>query len=472
MTDNHSEEPVTDPFKPYKGRFETYETIPEKGRDKDSIINELSTMAKEENAKWKTGQVSGSLYHAGDEHRAFLNKIFSFFSHVNTIQFDLCPSMAKFESEIISMAANMLNGNAVKDHNPEDHVCGTVTSGGSESIAMAMKAYRDKARAENGITSPEVVMPKTAHPAFHKAGMYFGIKIVEVPVDPPDFRVNPDKVEADISEHTIAIVGSAGNYPYGLIDPLEDLSDIALKHNIGFHVDGCLGGFILPWIDKLGYDLPVFDFRLKGLTSMSADTHKYGFALKGTSVVLYRNNSFRRHQYFSFPDWPGGIYASPTAAGSRSGGLSAATWASLVYLGEEGYLKAARAMMTISDELKKGIEEIPELTLIGDPTFVISFRSEDIDVFHVNDFMKTKGWRFNVLQLPPALHFCVTLPQTEVPDIAGRMVADLKEGVEYAKTKAGTTAETTALYGLAGTLEGNQAVNEILCGAFDLMYSI
>ncbi len=205
---------------------------------------------------------------------------------------------------------------------------------------------------------------------------------------------------------------------------------------------------------------------------MSADTHKYGFALKGTSVVLYRNHNMRRYQYFSFPDWPGGIYASPTSAGSRSGGLTAATWASMVYLGEEGYLKAAEAMMKISNKIKKGVEEIPELTIIGDPTFVVSFRSDDIDVFHVNDFMKTKGWRFNILQLPPALHFCVTMPQTEVPDIAGRLIRDLKEGVEYAKTKAGTVAETTALYGLAGTIEGNQAVTELLCSAFDLMYTV
>lgn len=472
MPDKHAEEPVTDPFKPYKGRFESYEAIPEKGRNKDDIVNELSTMSLEENAKWKTGQVSGTFYHAGDEHREFLNKIFSFFSHVNTLQFDLCPSMSKFESEIIAMTAKMMHGDAVNAHNPEDNVCGTVTSGGSESIAMAMKAYRDKARSEKGITSPEVIMPKTAHPAFQKAGMYFGIKIVEIPVDPPDYRVSPSKVEAEINENTIAIVGSAGNYPYGLIDPLEELSDIALKHNIGLHVDGCLGGFILPWVEKLGYNVPVFDFRLKGLTSMSADTHKYGFALKGTSVVLYRNNNFRRHQYFSFPDWPGGIYASPTAAGSRSGGLTAATWASLIYLGEEGYLKAAGAMMKISDDIKKGVEEIPELTIIGEPTFLISFCSDDIDVFHVNDFMKTKGWRFNILQLPPALHFCVTMPQTEVPDIAERLIADLKEGVEYAKTKIGTVAETTALYGLAGTIDGNQAVNEIMCGAFDLMYTV
>jgi glutamate/tyrosine decarboxylase-like PLP-dependent enzyme len=232
-----------------------------------------------------------------------------------------------------------------------------------------------------------------------------------------------------------------------------------------------LGGFILPWIEKLGYSIPPFDFRLPGVTSMSADTHKFGFALKGTSVVLYRNNRLRRHQYFAFPDWPGGIYASPTAAGSRSGGLSAATWASMVYLGEEGYLRAVKAIMEVADAIKQGVETIPELILIGEPTFLISFRSDEVDVFHVNDFMKTRGWRFNCLQLPPALHFCVTMPQTAVPQIAERLIADLKEGVQYAKSKAGTVAETTALYGLAGSIEGNQQITDLLCNVFDYMYS-
>jgi len=472
MTQNASEKEKVDPFKPYKGRFESYASIPERGRDKDDIFKELSTMAEAENAKWKTGQVSGTFYHAGDEHREFLNKVFSLFSHENTLQFDLCPSMFKMESEIISMTARMLNGDAVKDHNPEDQVCGTVTSGGTESILMAMKAYREWARAEKGIAAPEIIMPHTAHPAFDKAGRYFGIKMVHIPVSEPDFRVNPQAVEAHINENTAALVGSAGNYPYGLIDPLEKLSDIALKHDIGFHVDGCLGGFIFPWLEKLGYDIPPFDFRLAGVTSMSADTHKYGFALKGTSVVLYRNNIFRRHQYFNVPDWPGGMYASPTAAGSRSGGLTAATWAALVYLGEEGYLKAAKSIMTVADKIKTGIEAIPELTLIGQPTFVISFRSEDVDVFHINDFMKTKGWRFNVLQLPPALHFCVTMPQTFADGVAERFLEDLHTGVDYAKSKAGTVAETTALYGLAGTLEGNQQVTELVFGFFDYLYSV
>jgi glutamate/tyrosine decarboxylase-like PLP-dependent enzyme len=461
-----------DPFKPYKGRFEEYQALPARGRDQEDILKELSTMAEEENTKWQTGQVSGTFYHAGEAHRAFLNKVFSLFSHENTIQFDMCPSMFKMESEILAMTAKMLNGDAVKDHHPEDQVCGTVTSGGTGSILMAMKVYRDWAREEKGISAPEIVMPHTAHPAFDKSAQYFGIKMVHIPVAEPDFRVDPRAVEERINENTAAIVGSAGNYPYGLIDPLDKLSDIALKHDIGYHVDGCLGGFILPWIEKLGYDVPLFDFRLPGVTSMSADTHKYGFALKGTSVVLYRNHNLRRYQYFNVPDWPGGMYASPTAAGSRSGGLTAATWAAMVYLGEEGYLKSTRAIMAVADTIKNGIRKMPELSLIGEPTFVISFRSDKVDIYHVNDFMKTKGWRFNVLQLPPALHFCVTMPQTFVPDVAERFLEDLHAGVEYARTKAGTVAETTALYGLAGTIEGNQQVTELIYGVFDYLYSV
>jgi sphinganine-1-phosphate aldolase len=472
MSEKNDDIQNSDPFKPYKGRFQIHERIPEKGRTKEEILKELQIMSDEENAKWKNGRVSGTFYHAGDDHRAFLNKVFSFFSHVNTIQFDLCPSMARFESEIISMTAKMLHGDAVKAYNPDDEVCGTVTSGGSESIAMAIKVYRDKARAEKGITAPEIIMPKTAHPAFHKAGQYFGIKMIEVPVDPPDYRVDPYRIEANINANTVAIVGSAGNYPYGLIDPLDALSELAVKHSIGFHVDGCLGGFILPWIEQLGYQIPLFDFRLPGLTSISADTHKFGYALKGTSVVLYRNKNFRKYQYFLFPDWPGGIYASPTAAGSRSGGLSAATWAAMVYLGQEGYLKAAAAIMQVAGGIRKSVESIPELKLIGQPTFIISFQSGEVDVFHINDFMKTKGWRLNCLQLPPALHFCATMPQTLISGISDQFAMDLKAGVQYAKDNAGKAAQSSAVYGIAGTVEGNQIVNELLCGVFDHMYAI
>jgi sphinganine-1-phosphate aldolase len=472
MPDKPLDTPPADPFKPYKGRLKSYHRLPAAGRDKESIFKELALMAEEENAKWKNGRVSGTFYHAGEEHLEFLNRIFSLYSHVNVIQVDLCPSMCKFESEIVSMTAKMLHGDAVKDVNPQDEVCGTVTSGGTESIVMAMKVYRDRARAERGITAPEIVKPKTAHPAFNKAGEYFSIKMVEVPVELPDFRVDPRALEARINENTVAIVGSAGNYPYGLIDPLEELSEIALKHQIGFHVDGCLGGFIFPWIEKLGYPIPPFDFRLPGVSSMSADTHKYGYGLKGTSVVLYRNRSLRRYQYFNVPDFPGGIYVSPSIAGSRSGGLTASTWAAMVYLGEEGYLKGAASIMKVADQIKKGIQDMPDLTLIGEPTFVISFRSDKLDVFHINDFMKAKGWRFNVLQLPPALHFCVTMPQTMVPDLAERFVEDLEPAVDYARSKTGTPSETSALYGMAGSTQGNQMMSDLLVAFLDYFYTV
>jgi glutamate/tyrosine decarboxylase-like PLP-dependent enzyme len=471
MTDKKQPE-IQDPFKPYKGRFESFHSLPEKGRNKETIFEELSLMAEEENAKWKTGKVSGTFYHAGDEHREFMNRAYGLFSHVNTLQFDLCPSMFKMESEVISMTAKMLNGDAVKEYNPDDEVCGTMTSGGSESIMMAMKSYRDWAREEKGITEPEIVMPNTAHPAFDKAGSYFGIKMVHVPVHEPDFRVDPKAVREHITANTIALVGSAGNYPYGLIDPIEDLSDIALEKNIGLHVDGCLGGFILPWFEKLGRNIPPFDFRVPGVTTMSADTHKYGFAPKGTSVVLYRNSKLRRYQYFNVPDWPGGMYASPTAAGSRSGGLTAAAWAAMMYLGEEGYLDIVRSIMEMADKLIEGVRSVPELILIGEPTFVVSFRSEEVDVYHVNDFMKTRGWRFNVLQLPPALHFCVTLPQTKVDGIAETFTVDLKEGVEYARSKEGEPSASSALYGIAGSVEGNQTVTNMTYGFFDHLFSV
>lgn len=461
-----------DPFKPYKGRFQSYERLPEKGRERDDIIQELSTMSAEENAKWKDGKVSGTFYHAGEEHLQFLNSVFSLFSHVNVLQVDLCPSMTKFESEIISMTARMLNGDEVKANNPSDEICGNVTFGGSESIMLAMKVYRDRARAEKNITAPEVILPITAHPAFHKGGIYFGIKMVLAPVSDSNFRVIPGEVKKLINSNTIALVGSAGNYPYGLIDPIEDLSNIALEHGIGLHVDGCLGGFILPWIEKLGYPIPPFDFRLPGLTSMSADTHKFGFGLKGNSVVLYRNTQLRRYQYFQMAHWPGGVYASPTMSGSRSGGLSAATWAAMVYLGEEGYLRNAAAIMKVADGIKDGVRGIPELEIIGDPTFVISFRSSSVDIFHVNDYMISRGWRFNGLQNPPAIHFCATMPQTLVPGIADRLVADLREGVNYAKAKSGEKARSSALYGMSGSLEGREQLANILFGTFDHLYRI
>jgi sphinganine-1-phosphate aldolase len=248
---------------PYKDRYEAHTSIPARGRDQENVYSELKEIAEEEDAKWETGLVSGTMYHGGKEHYAFLNRVFSLYSYVNLIQRDICPSGTKFESEIISMTANMLHGGAAKEHNPDDDVCGTVTSGGSESIYNALFVYREWARKEKGISQPEMVVPATLHPAFFKSAHYMGIKIIPVPVN-EKFEADVQAMRAQINKNTIAIAGSAGTYPHGVVDPIEQLSDLALEYQIGLHVDGCLGGFILPWIKRLGYEVPLFDFRVPG----------------------------------------------------------------------------------------------------------------------------------------------------------------------------------------------------------------
>src|SRR6202022_4280060 len=206
----------------------------------------------------------------------------------------------------------------------------------------------------------EVIIPVTAHVALEKAGHLLGIKVLKAPLT-SQWVVDVDWVRDHVTKNTVALVGSAANYAHGLIDPTAELSEIALEHDLGLHVDGCLGGFILPWGERLGYDIPRFDFRVPGVTSISADTHKYGYALKGSSVLLYRNRDLRKYQYFMFPEWPGGMYFSPGLAGSRSGGVVAATWAAMVSLGEEGYLEIARGIFETAATIAAGIDAIPEL---------------------------------------------------------------------------------------------------------------
>jgi sphinganine-1-phosphate aldolase len=254
------------------------------------------------------------------------------------------------------------------------------------------------------------------------------------------------------------IVGSAGNYGYGTIDPIAELGELTLEHGIGLHVDGCLGGYLLPFGEELGYRIPPFDFRVPGVTSISADTHKYGYGLKGTSTVLFRDRSLRNRCYFLMPDWSGGKYFSAGIDGSRSDGLLAATWASLVSLGREGYRKYARRIFETSAEMQAAVRSHRELRLLGEPTFLFAFTSDEFDVYHVNDEMKRRGWRFNGLQYPNALHMAVTRPQTQ-PGVTERFAADLADAVDYAREHRDQAAESAAVYGgvpggLNGEVEG------------------
>ncbi|HVM98422.1 MAG TPA: aspartate aminotransferase family protein [Candidatus Acidoferrales bacterium] len=453
---------------PYAKRFGVNDRLPEKGRRRDEVLAELKQMAGEEDNFWQTGKCSGTMYCGDMEHYAFLNQAFALYSHVNALQRDMCPSVTRFEGEIVAMTLDLMHGDAVASHHPGETACGSVTSGGTESIITAIVTYRDKFRAERGIRAPELILPETAHPAFEKGCHLFGVEVVRAPVDEKTTLVDVDFVRDHINANTIAIVGSAGNYPYGTIDPIEKLSAIASERNVGLHVDGCLGGFILPWGEMLGYEIPVFDFRLPGVTSISADTHKYGYGLKGTSVVMYRDNSFRKYQYFMSPAWKGGKYFSPGLAGSRSGGLLAATWASMVSLGREGYLKYAKAIFETSYAMQKAVTSHPELHLMGKPTWCFSFASDVFDIYHVNDFMKERGWRFNGQQYPNAIHMCVTRPQTQ-PGVVETFTRDLDEAVAYARSKAGETAVSGAIYGGApkGVPEIEKVISDFMVGFLD-----
>ncbi|MDP9463238.1 MAG: pyridoxal-dependent decarboxylase, partial [Actinomycetota bacterium] len=401
---------------PYVDRYPVERSLPQSGRGRAEILAEIRAMSAVEDAVADDGKISGSIYSGDHEHYAFLNEVFGYYSHANVLQRDVYPSATRFEGEIIAMTAGLM-------HAPEP--CGVVTSGGTESLMNSLLVYREWGR-ERGITNPNVVLPVTAHPALDKGAHYFGIDLRKATVT-DRFVADMGSVGSLVDNNTVALVGSAGTYPHGLIDPIDRMSSLAVECGINLHVDGCLGGFILCWGESLGLAVPMFDFRLPGVTSISADTHKYGFALKGSSVLLYRTPELRRHQYFMAPDWPGGLYTSPGMSGSRSGGIIPAAWAAMVSLGRDGYMRIAADIFRTATELRSIVGCHPELEVIGDPFFNVAFRAAsagEVDIFHVNDYLAQHSWRMNGLQNPPAIHFCITRPNT-APSVMDRFAEDL-----------------------------------------------
>jgi glutamate/tyrosine decarboxylase-like PLP-dependent enzyme len=451
--------------KPYHGEYAIFTRLPMTGLSHSEILSEMEALCEIERPRWQAGYASGAVYHGDAEHIDFLNRVYALNSQSNPLHSDLWPSTAKYEAEIVSMLAHLLGAEVAAAE-----ICGTVSSGGTESILLAMKAYRDQARARKGITQPEMIVPVTAHAAFEKAAQYFNIKPIRIPVD-QHYRADMEAARRAITRNTIAIVGSAPSFPHGMIDPIEALSDIARQHQIGFHCDACLGGFILPFAAKLGYPIPAFDFRLPGVTSMSVDTHKYGYAAKGTSVVLYRSAELRHFQYYTATDWPGGLYFSPTFAGSRPGALSAACWAALLAIGEQGYLEATQKILETAAQIRRGIAAIPELRVLGDPLWTIAFTSDKLDIYRVMDGMSDRKWSLNGLHKPTAVHLCVTLRHTQ-PGVADRFLTDLKAAVEQVKTQPASYGGLAPIYGLAATIPFRGMVSELLKRYIDLLYKV
>ena len=463
---------LLDGFYPYRTTTHTFTAIEDAPRDRAEVLAEITAMADREDAMGRAGLVSGSLYSGDHEHYAYLAEVFALYAHANILQRDMYPSATKFEAEIVAMALDLLHGD------PAAGACGVVTSGGSESLVTALFSYREQAVKERGVSAPNVVMPVTAHVALDKGAHWMGIEVRHAPLA-DDYRVDVAAMAGLIDDQTICLVGSAGNYPHGLIDPIEHLAALAVEHGIGMHVDGCLGGFLLPWAEQLGHNIPRWDFRVPGVTSISADTHKYGYALKGTSALLYNSTDLRHYQYFTYPDWPGGLYLSPGFAGSRSGGLVASTWAAMVTTGADAYRAAAADIFATAATIRAGVAATPGLEVIGDPTFLVAFKAtaqgpdggEPLDIYLVNDALKEAGWRLNSLQLPPALHFCVTRPNT-APGLAERFVADLGRAVQYALDNRGVAAASGAMYGFGGTPAGNETINGLMVAVLDAMHAV
>jgi glutamate/tyrosine decarboxylase-like PLP-dependent enzyme len=463
--------PIDQMMHPYREQYEIHSQLPSQGLPRQDILEQMEELQRIERDRWKNGFASGSVYNGDDEHIAFVNKVYNLQSQCNQLHTDLWPSAAKFESEIVAMTAHMLGaGQTDAPFGSERGICGSVTSGGSESILLAMKTYRDFARDKRGIIDPELVIPISAHAAFHKAAQYFNLKLKITPID-ADYRAVVDAMAAAITPNTIALVASAVNFPYGTIDPIDQIGALAQKHNIGLHVDGCLGGYYLPFVEKLGHKVPPFDFRVPGVASMSCDTHKYGYAPKGTSVVLYRGQELRRYQYFTVADWPGGLYYSPTFSGSRPGGLSAACWAALVSMGESGYKTATKKILDAVASMHKGIGTIPELKILGQPLGPFAVGSDAVDVYQVLDQMSARGWALTGLLNPAAIHVSPTLRWAE-PGVAERFVEHLRESVNYVRETPNIEGGMAPIYGLAAAIPDRSFVHEMLRQVMDVYYRL
>jgi glutamate/tyrosine decarboxylase-like PLP-dependent enzyme len=359
--------------------------IPEKGLSRDEVFERLESY-RGGDMPWREGRTWAYIYDPGREAESVIKDAFSSYLTENGLDPTVFPSALRMENEVIDMAASHLNGDA--------DVVGNFTSGGTESIILAVKAARDWAREHRPqVTDPEIVLPETAHAAFQKACHYLGVRPVIVPVDPASFRADVDAVRDAITPNTVLIVGSAVSYAQGVVDPIRELGTLALERDLLLHVDGCMGGFLLQYFRRLGAPVPDYDFRVPGVTSISMDLHKYAFAAKGASTILYRSKDLRKYQMYACSNWSGYTVINPTVQSTKSAGPIAASWAALHFIGDAGYLDIARRVHEATQKIVSGIDAMPDLRVLGRPDMnLMSFTSDTVSVFHVIDEMKERGW--------------------------------------------------------------------------------
>lgn len=395
--------------------------LPSAGLSRDAVLSGLDAL-KEHDVRWREGRAFTLAYYAGDEVSALADEAYRRFSSDNALNTDAFPSLRRIQADVVGIVGEWLEG---------DDAAGFMTTGGTESILMAVKAARERGRREKDIGHPNIVLPTSAHAAFEKGGYYFGLETRRIPVQ-GDWRADVDAMADAIDDNTVLVVGSAPQYPQGVIDPIPDIAALAADRDINCHVDACMGGVTLTFLAKLGHDLPAWNFSVPGVTSISVDLHKYGYTAKGASVIIHRNKDLRKYQTFVTDNWLGGFYGSSGVLGTKSGGAMAAAWAVMHHLGETGYLRLTAAAREACMELAVGIEARPELMLRARPeSTLLAFGATDprsLDVFAVADALWRRGWYVDRQGPPPSLHCTVNaVHHDKIPDFLAALDASVAE---------------------------------------------
>ena len=439
-------------------------TIPTAGLDADAIIAEARDYGQHD-ADFRGGRTWSLVYWAGEEHHHLVEKVHDLYLAHNALNPIAFQGLKRMETEVVQMCADLFHGPA--------STVGTMTSGGTESLLLMVKAYRDRARSKwPWIRRPNLVAPKTIHPAVAKGCHLFGVKLRTVKVDEHG-HVDPRALRKALDRNTIAIAASAPQYVTGVVDPIPEIAALAARKGLPMHVDACFGGFILPWLEKHGVAMPPWDFRVPGVTSVSADLHKYGYAAKGASTLLFRDMSYLRHQFFASTDWPGGIYISPGLPGTRPGGPIAAAWAALQGMGEDGYMRLAGEAWEAATKLREGIAQIDGLRVLGGRPMstVVTWSHSDpaVNVYAVADLMQAKGWGVDRQQHPASVH--CTCNASNLPVIE-QYLADLTEAVAHVRAHPELAKEgDAAVYGLMSRVPLRGMVKSAVLDVMEKMYA-
>ncbi|XP_046856991.1 sphingosine-1-phosphate lyase 1-like isoform X2 [Xenia sp. Carnegie-2017] len=442
---------------------ETYMTkLPKFGSPKEKIICSINNYRELGNLSLDTS--SGVVYHGGKDLTEIQTEVFKKFVWSNPLHPDIFPGVRKMEAEIITICVDLFRGG--KD------ACGTMTASGTNSILMACKTYRDWARDVKGVKKPEIVMSVSGHPAFEKAAEYFVMKIIKVPVNEKKRTVNIKAMKKAITRRTIMLVGAAPDYTSGIVDNIEEIAKLGKRYKIGVHVDACLGGFLLPFMKTAGYKVPSYDFSVDGVTSISADTHKYGYAPLGSSIIMYHSQSLRHYQYHTSTEWTGGIYATPAMPGSRPGVHIAQCWATMMHLGNSGYTDAAKRIIRTTKVISDGLRQTKGLFVFGEPEIcVVSFGSKQFNIFALGDELTARNWKLTYLQYPTSLQICVTLPMTK-SGVVERFLRDVKEcSHKVLKNPQIKTTEASAIYGTTVKISNKTMVKELANHYLDMVFS-